>query len=375
MSEMTGKQALLTSWMSNVGDVASAITNAINFETDLARATPILAQCNNQVNGILSQAQDLSKIALNDGYHILSDAIINYPSIAENMNEYIRDISAQASAGYRMTANMMNLNSKYYAEIEHFDLYNSLILDMPKDYIKQKVGRWYNGAYTMTQLPLLTAITAFKRSSNNYNTNVLSQHELDQIFLDYGFTEQYKNILIDETEQYPNIRSAMREASMYPDFTDETVAWLCSVNNITMPQIVTFYQRLMHVYRLRSEYEYYTNTYLKQAYLDGLIEDDDYIAESIAHNVSQEEAEQANINVSTEFDRNLNRSEVQTQTWLYRKGTTLAEAQTLDAYKTLLNPPEQLFYDRLTALGIDATWCNALVRLEASKLGVDWEHS
>jgi hypothetical protein len=114
---------------------------------------------------------------------------------------------------------------------------------------------------------------------------------------------------------------------------------------------------------------------LKQAYLDGLIEDDDYIAESIAHNVSDEEAQQADINMGAEFDRNLTRSEVQTQTWLYRKGETLAEAQTLDEYKSLAHPAEQLFYDRLIALGIDSTWCNALVRLEAAKLALDWEHS
>lgn len=375
MSQVTGKQALLTAFMDNAMNVASAITNAINFEVDLGRAKPILTQCDTQADETLANAQELSKIALKDGYNILSNAIKEFPDIQKEMNQYLFDQSAQASAGYRMTASVMSLNAQLYAQAMHYDLYNQLILDAPKDYIVEKVKRWYNSAYTMTQLPLLSAITAFKRSTSKYNENVLSQHEIDQIFLEYGFTEEYKNILIDEVEQYPNIRSAMREASMYPAFTDDTIAWLCSVNNITMPQMIEFYQKLMHVYRLRTEYDYYVNTYLKQAYLDGLIEDDDYIAESIAHNVSDEEAQQADINMGAEFDRNLTRSEVQTQTWLYRKGETLAEAQTLDEYKSLPYPAEQLFYDRLIALGIDATWCNALVRLEAAKLGLDWEHS
>jgi hypothetical protein len=131
----------------------------------------------------------------------------------------------------------------------------------------------------------------------------------------------------------------------------------------------------MHKYRLRTEYDYYVNTYLKQAYLDGIIGDDDFIAECIAHSVTQEEASQANINVGTEFDRNLTRSEVQTQTYLYRTGNTLAEAMTLPAYSSLANPAQQLFYDRLVALGLDTTWCNALVRLESAKKATDWEHS
>lgn len=375
MSQVTGKQALLTAFMDNAMNVSSAITNAINFAVDESRANPILKQCDTQADETLANAQDLSEIALEDGYHILSTAIKKFPDIQKSMNKYLFDQGAQASAGYRMTASIMSLNAQLYAQAVHYDLYNQIILDAPKDYIVEKVKRWYNSAYTMTQLPLVTAITAFKRSSYDKNKFVLSQHEIDKIFLEYGFTEEYKNILLDEMESYPNIRSAMREASMFPAFTDETIAWLCSMNNITQPMLVTFYQKLMHVYRLRTEYDYYVNTYLKQAYLDGLIGDNDYIAESIAHNVSDEEAEQADLNMGAEFDRNLSRSEVQTQTWLYRKGTTLAEAQTLNDYKILAHPAESLFYDRLVALDIDSTWCNALVRLEASKLGIDWEHS
>ena len=109
--------------------------------------------------------------------------------------------------------------------------------------------------------------------------------------------------------------------------------------------------------------------------MDGIISDDDFIAECTAHNVSQEEASQANINVAAEFDRNLTRSEVQTQTYLYRTGNTLAEAQTLTDYMNLTNPAEQLFYDRLVALDLDVTWVNALVRLESAKKANDWEHS
>ena len=36
---------------------------------------------------------------------------------------------------------------------------------------------------------------------------------------------------------------------------------------------------------------------------------------------------------------------------------------------------DEIFYDRLVALSLDGTWSNALVRLEASKLGIDWEKS
>ena len=375
MSELTGKQALLTSFMDNAMNVASAITNAINFEADLQRAEPILNQCNTQATELTDICDDLIELADKTGEQIVMDAGKDFADRQQQMNQYLFDQSAQSSAGYRMTASVMSLNAQLFAQIEQHDLKSQILLDLPKQYAIAKALRFYNSQTTMTQLPLTTAITAFKRSTNSANKYVLSQHEIDQIFLDYGFTEEYKNILIDEMEAYPNIKIAMRETSMSVDFTDETIAWLCSMNNVTNPMLVTYYQKLMHAYRLRTEYDYYINTYLKQAYLDGIIGDDEFIAECTAHNVTTEEITQADANVSAEFDRNLIRSEVQTQTYLYRTGETLAEAQTLPDYEGLTNPAEQLFYDRITALGLDTTWCNALVRLEAAKKAKDWEKS
>jgi hypothetical protein len=357
------------------GNLIADLTEILTANTDFSRSAQSIADLHNDLKDTVSSVTTLAEFANSDGQNLIESALADFPASFEGLANLTRDSASQSVAGFRMTSSMIAIRANLYAQQTLNGLFSKVLYDVPEMFATIQAQKAYNTMFLKTSLPLTTAITAFKRGSyKNGISPTLSQMEIDKIFAEYGFTEQYKKILLDEMESYPNIRNVTRDISA-SDFTDDTVAWLCSVNNVTNPMIVTYYTKLMHKYRLRTEYDYYVNTYLKQAYLDGIIGDDDFIAECIAHSVTQEEASQANINVGTEFDRNLTRSEVQTQTYLYRTGNTLAEAMTLPAYSSLANPAQQLFYDRLVALGLDTTWCNALVRLESAKKATDWEHS
>ena len=202
-----------------------------------------------------------------------------------------------------------------------------------------------------------------------YNRGKINSMYFNAIMQENGVTDADIPLLQDEIENYPNVTSFIRYASIMP-FTDDSVRWLCKMNNVTNKSVVDYYVNLLHAVRVRDELTQYLS-YLRNAYQDGLVNDDQYIAEFMEHKTDTAEAQQSLVNMQTERERFLARQEITTQTWLYRKGVLTVEGAALD-------PPEDaedLFYERLIDLGVDASVSNSIVRLEAAKVAIDWERT
>ncbi len=361
MSDNVSKSKLTVGILAQM-DIASNILNAINVTEDINRTNKIMKEIDTEANFTLSAAQALTKFGLQSGYTIVKQAISELPSLTLMQLRAQQNQLMQATAGYHMTASMMATQNKIMAQNNLMDLKASIVFDMPETYVRERVNKFYKSLFRPTDLSINATIT-------QYNRGNIGETDYKTLIAELGIPDADLKYYKDEIENYPPINTFIRYASMLP-FTDDSVRWLCKVNNITQPQVVTMYVNLLHAVRLRDEYSTYVQ-YLRNAYQDGLVADDDFLAEAEAHYISAEEAEASLANMALERARTLTKSEIATQINLYRKGVLATEAA-IDQ-ETQTPDVELFFYERLTALGLEATIANATVRLEASKLGIDWE--
>lgn len=357
MSDNVSKSKLTVGILQQM-DIASNILNAINVTEDIKRTEKIMKDIDNEANYALNSAQALTKFGLQSGYSIVKQAIAEIPSLTLMQIRAQQAQLMQATAGYHMTASMMATQNKIMAQNNLMDLKASIVYDMPETYVRERVNKFYKNLFRPTDLSINATITQHNRGNINDTDYKTMMAEL-------GIPDTDTKYYVDEVENYPPINTFIRYASMLP-FTDDSVRWLCKVNNVTSPQVVTMYVNLLHAVRLRDEYSTYVQ-YLRNAYQDGLVTDEDFLQEAETHYISPEEAEASLANMALERERTLTKNEIAVQINLYRKGVLTTEAE-LEETET-----ELFFYNRLTALGVEATIANSIVRLEASKLGIDWE--
>jgi len=360
MSEKPVSSGRLLAGILGQMEIGQNIANAININQDIAQSLEVYKLITADAADVLTPAQNLTKLLMKDGFNILKTCIQELPNDMSQLLQFWRNQSGQSATGFPMTAAAWSNRAKYYAQDHYVDLKDSLIFDHPESIAKLKVQRWYNQAIRPTILSISTALS-------QYNRGGISKARRDEILSMNGVPDADMPLLQDEIENYPNVNAFIRYASIMP-FTDDSVRWLCKVNNVTLKPVVDYYVNLLHAVRLRDELQQYLQ-YLKADFLDGLLTENELMAEIAVHKTDPEEAAQVVANMKNELDRKLISYEVQTQTWLYRKGVLAIEGAELDPVKT----GEDLFYDRLIDLGMVAVMANALVRLEASKLSVDWE--
>jgi hypothetical protein len=180
----------------------------------------------------------------------------------------------------------------------------------------------------------------------------------------WGIPETDMQIILNDAQSYPNMGRMMRIYKVC-DISDADLKRIMNWNLITEHPNVDLEIKYFHAERLRDEFSAYVMQ-IKSNYIDGIIGDDEFLVECSAHKASVEEAKQILANIQNTFSRNLTRSEITSRTYLYRKNYyNPATYGGTDAQNN--------FYDALLELDIDSAYVNSIVRVEASKLGIDYE--
>lgn len=181
MSEVPVSNSRLVVGIIENMDIAQNLGNAVTFALDVARAAPIKAQVDTQISEILAATQDLTSMLNMDGEKIVKAALAAYKAQMPSINQYLLDIAVQGAAGYKITSSMMAENAKFFSEMEHLDLFQACLSDIPETYVKAQVIRWYNKA----------AGIAFPAEHDRYmlmmNSYWTSQNYVDAFRTEEGF--------------------------------------------------------------------------------------------------------------------------------------------------------------------------------------------
>jgi hypothetical protein len=427
LPQEVGSGKLVVGILQNM-DIASNITQALNMGVDIDRSKQILADLQVEVNKTLATAQDLAKYAMKDGYSIVSYAIKQFPQTYRFLAQQQMNQLMQSAAGFRITGSLMAQYSKLYAQNNFADLYDTIIFDMPETYVKEKVSRFYNAMF-------LNAILPAGFATEMYNKGKINEQKWRDILNANGVPDVDKTLLLDASDKKPEMGTLLR-MYQFIDMPDSAIEWLMTENGISMSQVRTLWKRYFHANRLRDEMLEY-KSYLKAAYQDGILTDEQLETELASFKASQEEIDQIVTTQKSEFLRTLMRTEFQTRLWLYRQGVynvdyqilvleaagyvdcvpsdhtkqvqvdgievgilqqynnnmhtwivrssdTILEdtdititdgtgAGTASDDSVLTVDAEGTLYEALLLLGVNSALVNATVRFEAAKKGIDWE--
>lgn len=338
------------------GDIASVLVSGFKFGDDMNRMNTVYKDIIVRLNRTLATAQELMKISLKDGYSILKGAINDLPQTTKFVLDGAKDQLIQSAGGYPLTASMISQNSRLIEQENFIDLYSTLIFEMPKGYISEKVKRYYNKV-------ILPYRFSPEMATHLWNKSKIKEQYWRDIMAENGIPKMEQELILDEIEQKPNVGTLLR---MYQFITmsDSDIKYIMNENNITDPMIQALWIRYFHANRLRDEMMEYKQ-YLKRAFQSGQINATQLEAELQTFKASQEEIDAIVTTQEAEFQRTLLSTEQETRTWLYRKG--------LYGDPVTGEGAEEDFYDALAALNIDLALVNAIVRLEAAKKSIDWE--
>jgi hypothetical protein len=409
-------------------DIAANIANVLTFAIDQSQLGVELIHTRNEMSKVLSSAQELSKLALLDGYSILKQALNNLPQEQSILLQMQINALGLSANGAKMTANMMSTAAKYYAQNNWCDLEASLIYEMPETYIRAKVSRWYNDAYRIGVLNSGFATTLYLK-------NKINKTEWRKALAEEGLPDKIQDYMLDEADNKLEITQLVR-MGQYIDFSDVFIDRMLTESKVTENEIRLYWKKYIHAARLRDEMLEYKQ-YLKAAFQDGLINETQLEVELAGFKASQEEIDQIVETQQSQFNRTLIGIEQDAQLWLYRKGvfdsvleldsettndggtdgktlidTNLDQADhyfdgmiiwldngeqrvitswilsthtlTVDlafgaqvltgvTYSIYSALAEETLYANLVNLGINSALVNGLVRLEAAKQSLNWE--
>lgn len=200
-----------------------------------------------------------------------------------------------------------------------------------------------------------------------YNSGRLTEAQWRDKMGRWGVPEGEMAMIADIESMKPEITNIARYITLV-DVSDSDIEYILNQSAVTNPNIRAFYKKYIRAVQLRDEYSQYI-TVLKSAYLNGFITSTFLEQEILTHKGSTVESKQVIENMTNSFGWSLTASEVATRTWLYRKGVYTP----LGALQSPPISPEDYFYNELLALNIQTPMCNAIVRLEAAKNGIDYE--
>lgn len=385
-------------------DIGANLAQAITISTDISRANAILKQCNNQATLILPATQELVTIGKQNGYKILQNALAALKDNLPVMNQYANDESAQASGGFRMTANMMTLNAKYYSEIEHLDVFTQCLSDIPESYLKAQVIRWYNQAFGIAYPKevdaYMLAINGFWAWSDfiaqyqteqgldvndaknvatirNWQIGVPSLHDawvmvqrglwlksdwynLAQLGL--GFTKPDADAMFSLFGYDPSIGDVMGLASLIP-LDPLWINQKLTRSGMSTADIAIFTSAITKSTVLREVRAAWSA--ILSTYVYGMFTDDE-----LQTYLESWQFPSAEINIKMQTaqiqkQKTVNSLMRDADIYLYRAGTITEGG----------NPPTDTdgLFDRLLAMDIPEDVANAITRNEACKKGIDWE--
>lgn len=346
--------------MLDSANIASNILNIIGYALDKSMGDAQLADSKAFLDITLNDLQFLNTKATLDGYTIIRRAIPELQSYMPQMFDIMAYATYAGRTGNGYTATMANLKLKMFTQSNLIDMNNQICWELPAQIVKTKAMHWYMSAYRPSIPSEELAIQQFIRGH-------ITTAKCAEYLAFHGVPDDMAMMIYDTFENYPSIRE-MALASQFADVTDAFIQDNFKFNNITLQPNKEFYMKYAHAIQLRQELNQYL-IILRQDYADGLITDAEFASELSAHKPNANEQTQIITNSKATKARALLRMEITTQTYLYRTKVDYAIGHALNPVKTA----EQIFYEALIALSVDASIANGIVRLEASKLGISWE--
>ena len=337
--------------------LASTVVNAISMGADLSMADSETKWAKMDYANTLNVLQQLSLRCSKDGYHIISQAIFDLQAFIPTMIDKAYYVAQVGRQGLTCTAAMRSLRMKMYEQQNFLGLSEKIAFELPEGIMKTKAMEWHLSAYRPANPTEQLTIEQYVRGH-------ISATQAAQFLAIKGVPENLAFMLYDHYEKYPSVRE-MVLASEWIGMTDAQLLDAMKYDNITLPQNKTFYLNYMHAMQLRAEFNQYL-IQLKGDYVAGLMTEADFIDEVEMHKPNPIEAAQIVENANKQKVRTLVNMEVQSLTWLYRKGE-FGDIGTDGS-------AEETFYEALVAISMDSAMANALARFEACKIGYNWEH-
>jgi hypothetical protein len=357
MVTLTTEQSKLLSGMLQSADIASNFMNIISSTDDMNHAENELTTVKNLYASIPTYQQILLNKFSMTGAGKLQDAQNQVLNTLPNIATMQREALYWGKMGWNSASSMRAMKIKMQAQLSFLDTSLSMLFDIPEGILKEKAKDYWLSVIRPAEPSESLVVQQYMRGN-------LTATQAAEYLADKGVPDSLISMLYDAQENYPSIRE-MVVASQVTAITDTQLRANMKYSNITKQANIDFYMNYAHALQLRTELNQYLQQ-LRADYVAGFLTHDELAAEIAAHKPNANEQAQILENCDKQRTRTLLNMEVQSRTWLYRKGVYGETASDDEA--------ENLFYDNLIEINLDPLMSNALVRFEAAKLGYNWEH-
>ncbi|MFH8038866.1 MAG: hypothetical protein QXJ14_02550 [Candidatus Aenigmatarchaeota archaeon] len=199
------------------------------------------------------------------------------------------------------------------------------------------------------------AILSQSSAVSCYLKGIITEKEFYDIMARHGVPTDSIIYAVQDASRPPSTAELAR-MYQYVDISDSNLKYLLKQNLVVEDYIVNLYLKYFRALRMREEYSMY-QSFLKSAYVDGLINDLQLENELKKFKLSSEELEVVMTTTKNLAFRQLTKIEIDTLTWYYRKGLI----------------DENTFFNKLIQLQIRREVANAIVKNEAARKGIVWE--
>lgn len=354
-NDNVSKSKLIVGMLSST-DIASDILAAIKLQDDIAKCEVEYKICVDDINTMLPDVQKLTLKCTQNGYQILQSALSELRTYMPQSLAIHKQQLAYSRAGWNMAAVFVGQKMKQYTQRTLQDMNASLLYDLPESIVREKAKEWYLSAFRPANPSEGLVIEQFVRGH-------MTATQAANFLAIKGVPSDFMQWLYDSYEKYPSIRE-LAAASQFINIPDAMMEEYFKYSGITLASNKAFYLNYMHAVQIRSEMNNYLGQ-LKADYNAGLLSEEDLASEIAAHKPNSQEQTQIIENCNHQRTRTLLNMEIQSRTWLYRKGVFGVPASDGEA--------ETAFYYALIEVGLEDVFANGIARFEACKLGYNWE--
>lgn len=232
-------------------------------------------------------------------------------------------------------------------------------------FVSAIIGAWVGAglkspAEQIANMMFRPAIMSQDTALSLYLKGEIDENRFKDVMSRHGIPDGDIEYLMKDFDKKPSVTEIR---AMYPlvEISDSNLEWLLRQNFIVNPYVTNLYKRYLKAYRLRDEYSYY-QSWLKSAYIDGLITDDQLEEELSRFKISTDEINAVIDGVKNQASRQLTKMEIDTLTWYYRKGL-YAEKLILESTATADGNSEGSTLIDASRGENDNYWKNFLIRI------------
>lgn len=346
----------VVSGMLQSADIASSIMTVLSIANDVDKTEALTQSAKNIITGY-----DQTMNLLNSKFNLTGESLVmNAYSDIQRFMPTILDNNKNATyygrLGWQCAAKAQGATTKLYAQQNLLDTSFAMIFDQREAILRHKSEEYWLSVYKPANPSEALIVQQYIRG------NCTAKQAAHYLAI-RGVPDTLAMWLYDAGENYPSIRE-MAIASQITPITDTELNANMKYSNITLQKNKDFFLNYAHALQLRTELNQYL-VQLRADYNAGLMSEEELTAEIAEHKPNPNEQAQIIENCNKQRTRTLLNMEIQSRTWLYRKGIFGAPATDGEA--------ETAFYFALIEVNMEPLFANSLARFEACKLGYNWE--